>query len=412
MPITSNLPASEENPDSLAKLAPENPSSQLGMLPGENQFRLHQALDSLNLFGVEVAKDGRITYCNPYFLRITGYGAAEVWGKNYFDCFVPEAEREARRQEYEQALARQGIWENKSRSLLTKAGQVLHVHFSSVVLNYHEGQISGLTKIGEDVSQQHEMSLALKRSNEALQDLFDNSNDLIFICSTRGDFLFANRAFKSKVGYTNEELAQLNVRDVIHHKVKRSTYRKVIEIAKGEPLPKLDTILLTKKGKLIHLEGNVSFRFENGHPTAVRGIMYDITDRIRAEKAQMLYYSIGNLTVKSKNLDHLYQSIHRELGKVIEVRNFYIKLYNDEKTEILFPYYHDEARDHEAKIRRRRSGMGLTDYVMRREKALFCMRRKLRNCSTRALSNFLAPCPKSGLAYHSSLKTKSSALSR
>lgn len=337
----------------------------------ESEIRLREALDNLHLFGIAIERDGKIVYCNPYSLKLMGWSKEELIGANYFDVLVPPQDKISRLQEYEEAIERQGFWHDSERKILAKSGEVLFIHFNSVILNNQKGEIVGITKIGEDVSQRKHMEIALQRSNEALQDLFDNSNDLIFICSVFGQFLFANRAFKKKIGYENEELSQLNVKDLIYEKSKRSTYRIVNNILHDVQNQRLQTTLISKKGKLIYLEGNINFRYENKKPTALRGILYDITDKIRAEKAQTLYYSIANLTVKSKNLDQLYHSIHQELGKVIEVKNFYIKLYNADKSEILFPYYTDEARSLETKIIKRRVAHGLTDYVMQSGKALF-----------------------------------------
>jgi PAS domain-containing protein len=104
---------------------------------------------------------------------------------------------------------------------------------------------------------------------------------------------------------------------------------------------------------------------------AFRCILYDTTDRIRAEKAQNLYYSIASLTTKSDNLETLYQNIHKELSKVIEVKNFYITLYNSEKNYLYFPYYVDEDFDGEVRLTQRRVGRGLTEYAMFYNKPLF-----------------------------------------
>ncbi|NJO02707.1 MAG: PAS domain S-box protein, partial [Bacteroidia bacterium] len=360
----------------------------------ESEDKFRETLENINLFAIAIERDGTISFCNHYGLKIGGWTREELVGKNYFTVLVPEKDREERMQEYLQALDRQGFWQHNLRTIITKSGEMRYINFNSVILNYHQGEIKGLTKIGEDVTERTKVSLALKRSNEALQDLFDNSNDLIFICSMRGNFLFANKAFKKKIGYENEELQAINVKDIILEKSKKKAYKSVLKIIRGELIPKFETILISKKGKHIHLEGNVNCRFEDDQPTAIRGILHDITDQIRAEKAQTLYYSIGNLTVKSKNLDHLYQSIHQELSKVIEVRNFYIKLYNAEKQEILFPYYVDEARDRDVRLTKRKSGKGLTDYVMRREKALFLYEEEILDLLHKGEIKLFGPLPK------------------
>ncbi|MCU0444756.1 MAG: PAS domain S-box protein [Microscillaceae bacterium] len=360
----------------------------------ESEHQLQKTLDNLNLFGISVSRAGIITYCNPYCLLVTGWTKGELVGKNYFEVLVPEEDRLARIEDYELALERRGFWGEATRSIVTKTGELRFVNFNSVILNNAQGEIMGLTKIGEDVTEKRKVALALQHSNEALQDLFDNSNDLIFICSMQGNLLFANRAFQRKVGYSIEDLQSLNVKDIIYEKAKSSTYTTIFNLIRKKPIYKFETTLLTKKGKIIYLEGNVSIRYEDGKPSAVRGILYDVTEKVRAEKAQTLYYSIANLTVKSKNLNQLYQSIHQELGKVIEVNNFYIKLYNQSKEEIYFPYYVDEAREGLPNIHKRKAGGGLTDYVMRREKAVFLYEEEILDLMKREKLNLFGPLPK------------------
>jgi PAS domain S-box-containing protein len=360
----------------------------------ESEHQLQKTLDNLNLFGISVNREGIITYCNPYCLLITGWSKGELIGKNYFDVLVPAEDREARIEDYELALERRGFWGEATRSIVTKTGELRFVNFNSVILNNAQGEIIGLTKIGEDVTEKRKVALALQRSNEALQDLFDNSNDLIFICSMQGNLLFANRAFQRKVGYSIEDLQNLNVKDIIYEKAKKTTYSTIFNLIRKKPIYKFETTLITKKGKTIYLEGNVSIRYEDGKPSAVRGILYDITEKVRAEKAQTLYYSIANLTVRSKNLNQLYQSIHQELGKVIEVNNFYIKLYNQNKNEIYFPYYVDEAREGLPDIHKRKAGGGLTDYVMNEEKAVFLYEEEILDLLQREKLSLFGPLPK------------------
>jgi PAS domain S-box-containing protein len=204
-----------------------------------------------------------------------------------------------------------------------------------------------------------------------LQDLFDNANDLIQIISMRGDIMFVNKAWKEKLGYKNSEIENMNLKDIVHPDYGKSTLRMFRRIVKGEKLFKFQTVFVSREGKSIHLAGSVSCKYEDGRPTAFRCILYDTTDKIRAEKAQNLYYSIANLTVKSDNLENLYNNIHKELGKVIEVKNFYITLYNQEKNYLHFPYYVDEDLHGEIRMTQRRVGKGLTEYAMFYNEPLF-----------------------------------------
>lgn len=351
------------------KFAEEEKQKEEAARNAEEKFQ--RALEEVNLAGLRVEKDGTISFCNAFLLQATGYTKEEVIGKNFFDFFVPAYEREVRRAEFSRALTNGGFFDNMERSVLTKDGKVRYIQFSSVVLNSLQGEISGITRIGEDITDKRKVAEVLARNQAQLQDLFDNANDLIQIISLRGDILFVNKAWKEKLGYKDHEIENLNMKDIVHPEFGKSTLRKFRKILKGEKLFKFQTVFVSKEGKSVYLAGSVNCKYENGRPTAFRCILYDITDKIRAEKAQNLYYSIASLTTKSDNLENLYQNIHKELGKVIEVKNFYITLYNQEKNNLHFPYYVDEDFDGEVRLTQRRVGKGLTEYAMFYNEPLF-----------------------------------------
>src|ERR1700733_10371544 len=46
-------------------------------------------LDKVNLIAVMIDHNARITYCNQYFLTLTGWSFEEIEGRNWHDLFVP-----------------------------------------------------------------------------------------------------------------------------------------------------------------------------------------------------------------------------------------------------------------------------------------------------------------------------------
>ena len=56
----------------------------------------------------------------------------------------------------------------------------------------------------------------------------------------------------------------------------------------------------------MHLIGSLSAVREAGQPVSGRAILHDITDRIKAERLQKVYYSIANLAISAKDLAALY----------------------------------------------------------------------------------------------------------
>ena len=64
-----------------------------------------------------------------------------------------------------------------------------------------------------------------------------------------------------------------------------------------------------------------------------------------AEEINRVLFRISNAINTTKDLDQLYASIHHTLGRIIDVTNFYIALYNSEKRTLQFPYFRDQKED-------------------------------------------------------------------
>ena len=84
----------------------------------------------------------------------------------------------------------------------------------------------------------------------------------------------------------------------------------------------------------------------------------------RTEELRLLN-EIGRVLSSVRNVDDLLERIYTEIQKVLDVRNFYIALFDPQKEEVLFEL---EVRDAAfLPKRRRRARNGLTEYVLRQK---------------------------------------------
>ena len=81
-----------------------------------------------------------------------------------------------------------------------------------------------------------------------------------------------------------------------------------------------------------------------GH-TAVHAHLIDITQRKSAEAINAALFDIANAVNTVPDLDALYRSIHRSLGTVIDVTNFFIALVDTDHNTLHFPYHVDTCDD-------------------------------------------------------------------
>ena len=71
-------------------------------------------------------------------------------------------------------------------------------------------------------------------------------------------------------------------------------------------------------------------------------LLKDVTEQNKTMRAKEVMYDIGQLANKIKDLPLLFQAIQNSLSRILDTRNFYVALYNEERDEFSYPYYNDE----------------------------------------------------------------------
>ncbi|AEI51397.1 PAS domain S-box protein [Runella slithyformis] len=328
-------------------------------------------IEQLNLFGLTVFPNGAIRYANAYTTRMLGWSPEDLHRFNFFDDLLANDQRDEIQAFLRESLERGKLAEFREIPLIAKNKNVRRVQVNSLIIHRKSDEIVDFTLIGEDATNKLRVTTALNKSNAQLQDLIDNTSDLIQLVSLDGRFLFVNRAWRERLGYEADELVSLSLKDVLWPDAANATLQLLKRVEEGEKVPDFETVFWSKQRKKIYLTGSVTCRYENDKPTAFRCILHDATSRVRAERSQSLYYSIANWMIKTQDLDEFYGRVHEELGKVIDARNFFIALYDPTKSYMYFPYYVDEYFKENVRFTKRKIGNGLTEYAIRANKPLF-----------------------------------------
>src|SRR5690348_15106941 len=66
------------------------------------------------------------------------------------------------------------------------------------------------------------------------------------------------------------------------------------------------------------------------------------TERARAAAVQDVLYRIAALASVARDLQEFYRAIHAVVGELIDARNFFLALYDEERRLINWPYYVDQ----------------------------------------------------------------------
>jgi len=131
----------------------------------------------------------------------------------------------------------------------------------------------------------HALDRKLKESDERYRSLFDRSLDCVYLTDFTGNFIDANKAALTLLGYTRNEITSLNFASLLTTE-QLSTAIKVNQeiIATGGQKKSSEYRVRCRDGTYVDVETTASLVYQQGKPYAVQGIARDITGRKRIEK--------------------------------------------------------------------------------------------------------------------------------
>ncbi len=131
----------------------------------QQETHVRRMLESMSLIGLILDPQGRIVFCNDYFLSLTGWTRADVMARNWFDTFLPPDVRDGVRNEvFTDGLARGTMAAHFENEIVTRDGGRRVIRWSNTVLRDVTGSVDGVASIGEDVSARRQVEEALKES--------------------------------------------------------------------------------------------------------------------------------------------------------------------------------------------------------------------------------------------------------
>jgi PAS domain S-box-containing protein len=149
----------------------------------------------------------------------------------------------------------------------------------------------------QDITEPKQLEKSSKISEDRIQNIFEQANDGIYIFSADNQYLNANEAGLQLLGYTKDELLQMNVSDVLHPD---EISRLAVEPPKMmSGIPHLaEWIHLRKDGSTF--PGEVSAKRLNDY--SYLAIVRDLTNRKKAEEAIRDYNSKLQLAMQTANM--------------------------------------------------------------------------------------------------------------
>lgn len=222
----------------------------------------------------------------------------------------------------------------------------------------------------------------------------DEGIDLSMEYSRDGVILKTNKNWRKTLNYTAEELKNTYIRDIIFLEDWNKFQNVMEKVSMLGQQELIELRLSTKDNDKIHVTGIIAL---SSNKKNIVANFQDITNQIHAQKAQKLYYDITLLTLKSENLNSLFQGIHAKLMETMEATNFFIAQFKFEQEELFFPYIHDEFIADSPKSITFDYKKGLCEYIYRQKKPTLITESDIMNLIVEGKVNQYGTIPKAFL---------------
>ena len=131
----------------------------------ESERRFSQLLRNVQLVSMMLDREARITYCNEYLLRLTGWRPEEIIGRDWFEVFIPPEIDDLKDFFFKALLADKPETWHHENEILTRSGERRLIRWNNSVLRSGAGDVIGTASIGEDITEQKRAETRIKRLN-------------------------------------------------------------------------------------------------------------------------------------------------------------------------------------------------------------------------------------------------------
>ena len=246
----------------------------------EFERRFHGILERIDLLAVGIDATGHIDFCNDAFLSLLGRERAELLGKDWFAACVPPERRDRERKVFERVLSRESEPGSIERDLWRGEGDVRRVAWNDTLALDSRGQITGVTRIGEDVTEARAADQSLRKLSRAVEQ----SPGGVMIVGSDGLIEYVNPRVSELTGYSAEELIGQSPSLLKSGYASESEYRRLWEVVTSGGQWRGLFCNRKKNGELYWETASISgVRDAAGNITHYVAVKEDITERRRME---------------------------------------------------------------------------------------------------------------------------------
>jgi PAS domain S-box-containing protein len=321
----------------------ERKQIETNLLESENLFRsiFETSPDAININRLD---DGKFVLVNSKFLNLTGYKNHEVIGNTAPDLKLWNDSKK-RTQFFNQLIEESQVYDFEAE-FSTKSGETITALVSAKLLSYKN--TPHLLAVTKNITSLKQTEQALLEANKKLEKRYRISSEElkksevkysllvealltgVYICVGE-KIVFANNQFCKMFGYSEDELINSSMPDLIHPD-DRDSCQLMCTAATQAYSDQGDYEIrgIRKNGDIIHLLGRTTFIYYKGQKAAL-GNIADISARKKAEnelqksEEELRFLSSQLISVEERERKRIAADIHDSIGQVLSAIKFSVE---------------------------------------------------------------------------------------
>ncbi|TAL67572.1 MAG: PAS domain S-box protein [Bacteroidetes bacterium] len=254
----------------------------------------------------------RVLSWNPAAEKIFGFTAFESMDKHPYDLIVPIDVQP----QVDAIWSRLLEGDTTAHSLnenLTKDGRTIICDWTNTPLKEADGRVVGVLSMVQDITERKQAEVALQEAEQKFRTIFNTATDGILIAQEESrNFFLANNRICEMLGYTEEELYNINV-NMIHPQEALPYVLEQFEKQLRKEIIIASDIPVQKKDGTIFFADISSAPINFGGNKYLLGIFRDITERKRSEEQLKLFALILEHLNRQNEWQNLIKDILKEI---------------------------------------------------------------------------------------------------
>jgi diguanylate cyclase (GGDEF)-like protein/PAS domain S-box-containing protein len=251
-----------------------------------SEERYRSILDSISEGYFESNLAGDIVFANDSGCAMIGYDRAALYQINYRHFSTPETKKRLRNTFGE--VFKSGDYSKMDDYEIIRQDGTIRIHQLSVgLIRDAAGEPMGFRTVARDVTEKKQAEESLRRSEEKYRSIMDSIMEGYIEHDLEGNFIFANDAACTMMGYPREELMTLTYKQIVSSRTAKTMKQIAADIvATGAPQKLVDYEVIRKDGtRRIHQHNLSLIRDAEGKPKGLRVMGRDVTELKWAEEA-------------------------------------------------------------------------------------------------------------------------------